>query len=573
MRGPQQLLRRRTAVRNARRERRDQVAAGRQPVALGGDVAQRLAGLGGRALRLLEAPLGDLAATLRLGAGLREPLALTRRGQRPPAVVLDLREQLTAPRDGGLALPPARHAPRGLLLAAALDVGQLCLDARALRLGLRQLAQHRAHGLVGGAQPLPRALQRRLPLRDTRLERDRRVLVRRRGVGRRLQLRDAARQLTTAQLQQLATLLAERELLAERKRLLGALALAALRAIELGARLGDGALGGGDLRGEGLGPAPRRGERLRALVVARLRGGVRVTGAPQLELVVGLERGREPALERAVARGALGLALELAQPRRELADKHAHVAEVVARLREPPLGAGQLDAVAVDVGRLLDQVAALDRPEAQHLVDQPLRHHRVRVLPHLGAAEQVLHVEQPHLLAVDAVLALAGAVRAARDADLVEVDRHPVLGVVEDQRHLGHAERLAAVGAREDEVLAAARADRPRRLLPERPADGVGDVRLARAIGPDDRGQARPELEDLAIGERLKAIRLDPAQIHALPRLLYPATRCCWFPARDPIEARTEASHCLARRHLLRLLLAAAAAPPEHLVARSAPRR
>ena len=186
-----------------------------------------------------------------------------------------------------------------------------------------------------------------------------------------------------------------------------------------------------DARRERLRGALGRREGLRALVVAGLRRRVLVAGATQLDLVVRLERRAELRLEFAVARRALRLAFELAESRRQLADQDADMAEVVACLRQPPLGAGQLDAVAVYVRCFLDEPATLQRPQAEHLVDEALRHHGVGVLADLRAPKQILHVQQAHLLAVDAVLVLAAAVGAPADAHLVEVDRHPLLGVVE----------------------------------------------------------------------------------------------------------------------------------------------
>ena len=170
--------------------------------------------------------------------------------------------------------------------------------------------------------------------------------------------------------------------------------------------------------------------------------------------------------------------------------------------------------MAPEIGRLLDEAPPLAGPERQHLVDEPLRHHGVAVLADLGAAEEVEHVAEPDALPVDAVIVLARAVGAARDGDLAVLDGHPALGVVEGQRDLGRAQRAPLVGAAEDDVLGAARADLAGRLLSERPADRVRDVRLAGAVGADHDGDAGPELEALAVGEGLEAVQLERAQVH-----------------------------------------------------------
>ena len=98
-------------------------------------------------------------------------------------------------------------------------------------------------------------------------------------------------------------------------------------------------------------------------------------------------------------------------------------------------------------------------------------------------------------LAVDQVLALAAAIDAAGDVHLGGIDRQPAVGVVEDERRLGRVHRLAAAGAGavEDHVGHLLAAEALGRLLAEHPLDGIDDVALARAVGPDDDGDARRE--------------------------------------------------------------------------------
>ena len=79
--------------------------------------------------------------------------------------------------------------------------------------------------------------------------------------------------------------------------------------------------------------------------------------------------------------------------------------------------------------------------------------------------------------------------------------------VVEDQGHLGEAQRLALVGPREDDVLHLLAAQAGGALLAEHPLDGVDDVALAAAVGSDDDGDAVPELELRLVGEALEAMQ------------------------------------------------------------------
>ena len=77
--------------------------------------------------------------------------------------------------------------------------------------------------------------------------------------------------------------------------------------------------------------------------------------------------------------------------------------------------------------------------------------------------------------------------------------------VAERQRHLGHAHRLAAVGAVENHVGHFAAAQRLGRLLAEHPADGIGDVGFAAAVGADDGGDAGLKIQRGFVREGLKA--------------------------------------------------------------------
>ena len=61
------------------------------------------------------------------------------------------------------------------------------------------------------------------------------------------------------------------------------------------------------------------------------------------------------------------------------------------------------------------------------------------------------------------------------------------------ERHLGHAQRLAAIGAIENHIGHLAAAQRLGRLLAQYPTDSVGDIGLTTPIGADDGRDARAE--------------------------------------------------------------------------------
>src|SRR6185437_15027535 len=70
------------------------------------------------------------------------------------------------------------------------------------------------------------------------------------------------------------------------------------------------------------------------------------------------------------------------------------------------------------------------------------------------------------------------------------------------------------VAASKDHVLHGLAAHRQGRLLTQRPQHGIGDVRLARPVRPDDDRHARREVELRAIGEGLEALQGQRAQVH-----------------------------------------------------------
>ena len=84
------------------------------------------------------------------------------------------------------------------------------------------------------------------------------------------------------------------------------------------------------------------------------------------------------------------------------------------------------------------------------------------------------------------------------------------LGIDQGERDLGHSGGLAVAGAGEDDVLHADAAQALGGLLAQHPHDGVGDVRLAAAVGADHGGDAVSRQMDLrAVAERLEAEHLD----------------------------------------------------------------
>ncbi len=223
----------------------------------------------------------------------------------------------------------------------------------------------------------------------------------------------------------------------------------------------------------------------------------------------------------------LGLALQRAQPRARLALHVERARQVLLRALQLQLRAPAALAVLAEPGGLLDQEAALARPRHHDLLDLALGDDGVHLLAEARVGQHLDHVHEPAARAVQAVLALAVALQAAHDRNLGEVDIEGAVSVVDHDLDLGGVRALHPVRAREDHVLHRLPAHRERRLLAERPQHGVGDVRLAGAVRPDDHGHAGAEVELGPAGERLEALHRDRAQVHYEAASSSSASRAC----------------------------------------------
>ncbi|GAA3157877.1 hypothetical protein GCM10017687_90010 [Streptomyces echinatus] len=189
-------------------------------------------------------------------------------------------------------------------------------------------------------------------------------------------------------------------------------------------------------------------------------------------------------------------------------------------------------AVLEDSGRLLDERAAAHGVGVQDGVELALADDDVHLAADARVGQEFLDVQQTAGVAVDLVLAAAVAEHDPRDGDLGVLDGQRPVGVVDGQGHLGPAQRRAAGGAGEDDVLHLAAAQRLGALLAHDPAEGVHDVGLARAVRADDTGDPRFEAECGRGGERLESTEGQGLEVHAAG--LYPAPLSHSTNTRNP---------------------------------------
>ena len=175
------------------------------------------------------------------------------------------------------------------------------------------------------------------------------------------------------------------------------------------------------------------------------------------------------------------------------------------------LALGLLLAVPVfaDTGGLLEDLPALAAFHRQYLVDLALSDNGVALPAHAGVHEQLVHVLQPHGLLIDIVLRLTAAVIPPCHGHLCLLPgREDMLGVVDDQRHLGKAHLVPLLRTAEDHVLHLGAAELAAVLLAHDPAYGVGDVGLAGPVWSHDSGDVLAEIQYRLVGETLEPLYL-----------------------------------------------------------------
>src|SRR5699024_3598176 len=133
---------------------------------------------------------------------------------------------------------------------------------------------------------------------------------------------------------------------------------------------------------------------------------------------------------------------------------------------------------------------------AHDLGDAALADDGVAVPAHAGVQKQLVDILEPHVLAVDGVLAFAAAVVPAADGHLIRVHVDAAVQVVHGQVDHGVAHGAPGLGAANDHVLHLARTAQ---LLgagfAQHPADGVGYIAFAGTVGSHHGGDARLDLD------------------------------------------------------------------------------
>ena len=159
-----------------------------------------------------------------------------------------------------------------------------------------------------------------------------------------------------------------------------------------------------------------------------------------------------------------------------------------------------------DSGGLLKDLPPLGALGGEDRVDLPLADEGVALLPQAGVHEALVHVPQADGLAVQEILALPRPVIPAGHGHLA------ARLVLQPQGDLGRPQPLADLRPAEDHVLHLVPPQGPGRLLPQHPANGVGEIGLAAAVGADNGGDGMVKGEHGVVREGFEALQFQCTQ-------------------------------------------------------------
>ena len=167
-----------------------------------------------------------------------------------------------------------------------------------------------------------------------------------------------------------------------------------------------------------------------------------------------------------------------------------------------------------DASRFFEDGAALLGLGGEDLVDLTLRHDRIGGAADAGVHEQIVEIAQPAKGAVETVFRAAVAEHPAGDGDLVEIHFQRLLAIRHRQGDLRHAERLAFLGAVENDIRHLAAAQCLRGGFTEHPADRIDNVGLAATVRPDNAGDSFGEFEHGSVGKGFETLDFEGLEIH-----------------------------------------------------------
>ena len=154
-----------------------------------------------------------------------------------------------------------------------------------------------------------------------------------------------------------------------------------------------------------------------------------------------------------------------------------------------------------DAGSFLKNGTAVLGTAVQDLVDLVLADEEHGALAHARIRQKVQNVLQAAVLFVDGVIAVPGPVQPPGDAHFIEIQRQPVVPVVENKGDLRHSKRAPLAGTRKDNIFHFAATEVFGALFAQYPAHRVRDITFSRTVGPYYCRNARTEFQGGAVGK------------------------------------------------------------------------
>ena len=190
----------------------------------------------------------------------------------------------------------------------------------------------------------------------------------------------------------------------------------------------------------------------------------------------------------------------------QLRDLVVDAKQIVRRMLQLPLGLFLAMTVLGNTGSFLKDLTAVCGFCGQDLINTSLTDVAVAFFTKTGVHEHLIDVTKPGSLAIDVIFAVTGAVIPPGHHDLIGLHLEGMLRVVQDQADLRKSHLGPLQGTAEDHVLHLTATEGLGAHLTHDPADGIGNIRFAAAVGANDGGDVTSKGHDGLIREGFESL-------------------------------------------------------------------
>ena len=169
--------------------------------------------------------------------------------------------------------------------------------------------------------------------------------------------------------------------------------------------------------------------------------------------------------------------------------------QVGCRIIQLPQGFLFPQTVLGDPCRFLKDGPSVFRTAVEDLVDLILADDGQGSPPQPCIRQKGHYILQPAVFLVDGIFAVPTPVHPALETYFLEIHRQAVVRIVEHQGYFRHPHRPAAAASGKNHILHLRAPEVFDALFPQDPADGIGNIALAAAVGPHNGSDARFEFD------------------------------------------------------------------------------